>query len=68
MKTKGKAFEKFFWQRGYAAFSVYPANIQIVIDYILNQEVHHKNKNFEDEYRSFLKECELDYDEKYVWD
>lgn len=68
IKTKGKDYENFYWQRGYGAFSVNPKGLEIVRNYILTQEQHHKKKTFEDEYRSFLKEYEIEYDERYVWD
>ena len=68
IKTKGREFEKFYWQRGYGAFSVSPSAIEIVKNYILNQEEYHKNRTFEDEYREFLREHNVEYDERYVWD
>ena len=36
--------------------------------YILNQKEHHKKTTFKEEYRTFLKEYVVDYDERYVWD
>jgi putative transposase len=67
IKTKGKEFSDFHWQDGYGAFSVNPREIEIVSKYIANQEEHHKKKTFQDEYRAFLKEYKVDYDERYVW-
>jgi hypothetical protein len=37
-----------------------------VINYILNQEVHHKKRSFIEEYRSLLKAFEIEYDERYI--
>lgn len=68
IKSKGKEFETFYWQNGYGAFSVNPAQVNAVINYITNQKQHHEKKNFQDEYRAFLKKYEVDYDERYVWD
>ena len=68
IKTKGINYEKFYWQRGYAGFSVNPTEIDIVEKYILKQEEHHNKKTFQDEYRAFLKKYKIKYDEKYVWD
>jgi len=34
----------------------------------MNQETHHRKKSFQDEYRMFLKEFDIDFDERYVWD
>jgi hypothetical protein len=39
-----------------------------VTTYIENQENHHSIKTFQDEYRKFLEEYEVEYDERYVWD
>jgi REP element-mobilizing transposase RayT len=58
----------FSWQSGYSAFSVSPRRLQSVIDYIQNQEEHHRNKTFEEEYLTFLKSSGIDFDEKYIWD
>jgi putative transposase len=58
---------EFAWQVGYSAFSVSPKRIQPVIDYINNQEEHHKTRAFEEEYIAFLKSTGFEYDEKYIW-
>jgi len=58
----------FSWQNGYGAFSVSQSNLEVVKKYIENQEEHHQKISFQDEYRKFLKEYKVEYDEKYVWD
>ncbi len=68
IKTKGEPYQNFYWQKGYGAFSVNPAQVKIVENYIKNQEEHHQKRSFEDEYRSFLKKYKIDFNEKYVWD
>jgi REP element-mobilizing transposase RayT len=68
IKTKGRQYQDFYWQDGYGAFSVNPAEVQKVIDYIANQHEHHKKKSFKQEYRAFLKKYQVEYDERYVWD
>lgn len=68
VKTKGEGYENFYWQDGYGAFSVNPRQVDRVIAYIANQKEHHGKKNFQDEYRGFLKRYKVDYDERYVWD
>lgn len=68
IKKKGDLYEGFYWQRGYGAFSVSPAQVDAVKAYIQNQEVHHQEKSFQDEYRAFLKKYEVEYDERHVWD
>ena len=39
-----------------------------VIQYIQNQEEHHRKMTFQEEYRRFLKMYQVAYDENYVWD
>jgi len=68
IKTKGTQYKKFYWQNGYGAFSVNPLKTDIVKNYISTQEEHHKKKTFKDEYLAFLKEYDVVYDERYVWD
>jgi len=68
IKTKGSDFRLFYWQNGYGAFSVNPTEIDVVKNYILNQEQHHGNKTFQEEYRAILDKYGVEYDERYVWD
>jgi REP element-mobilizing transposase RayT len=68
IKAKGAEYANFYWQDGYGAFSVNPAEVDRVIAYIANQHVHHSKKTFQEEYRAILKKYEVDYDERYVWD
>ncbi|MFK8007267.1 MAG: IS200/IS605 family transposase [Saprospiraceae bacterium] len=68
IKTKGDQYQNFYWQNGYAAFSVNPKEVGIVVNYIKNQEEHHKKKSFQDEYKAFLKQYKMEYDERYMWD
>ena len=68
IKTKGAAYEKFYWQDGYGAFSVNPAQVDKVIAYITNQHEHHRRKAFQDEYRAYLEKYKVEYEENYVWD
>lgn len=68
MKTKGSAYQNFYWQDGYGAFSVTPSKLPIVVRYIENQYQHHQKTSFQDECRGIYKKCGLAYDERYVWD
>lgn len=68
IKTKGEEYRNFYWQDGYGAFSVNPAEIDRVIRYIENQYEHHSKQVFVDEYRAFLRKYKVEYDERYVWD
>lgn len=68
IKTQGKEFTKFHWQSGYGAFSVGQSGVDEVKTYIADQEKHHRVKSFEEEFRSFLKRYQVEFDERYVWD
>jgi REP element-mobilizing transposase RayT len=59
---------KFEWQEGYGAFSYSHSALNDVIAYIDNQKEHHRKITFKEEYISFLKKFEVDYDEKYLFD
>jgi REP element-mobilizing transposase RayT len=58
----------FSWQAGYGAFSVGESQVDTVIDYIQNQEEHHRELTFQEEFRKFLERYKVAYDERYVWD
>lgn len=58
----------FSWQRGYGAFSYSRSHIDRVVKYILNQEEHHKQKTFREEYLEMLKKFEVDYDDRYLFE
>lgn len=59
---------KFSWQEGFGAFSYSISQLDDVIKYIENQEEHHKETSFKDEYLKHLKRFQIEYDEKYVFD
>lgn len=69
MKTRSESLQHFYWQNGYGAFSVNPAEVDTVTEYIKRQHQHHNaGKPFQEEYRMLLKKYKMDYDERYVWD
>ena len=59
--------ENFSWQNGYGAFSVNPREVDVVINYIKRQHIHHAQKTFKQEYLTFLKQYKVDYNEEYLW-
>jgi len=56
----------FSWQSGFGAFSVNPRGVKGVIDYIKDQEAHHKRITFENEFIRFLKENNVPYSPAYT--
>ena len=57
----------FSWQEGYGAFSVSPSPVPVVKKYIQNQEQHHRKRDFEQEFIALLRNCGIEYDERYVF-
>jgi len=59
---------RFEWQEGYGAFSYSKSHVDAVINYIRNQEEHHKKRSFHDEYLKILNDFCVEYDNKYVFE
>jgi putative transposase len=53
------------WADGYGAFTCSYFNIERLIDYIKNQQEHHRKVTFEGEYRKLLLESGIKIDERY---
>ena len=67
IKTR-EGFENFkAWSEGYAALSCSLRDKDVIVNYIINQQEHHKKVTFKDEYISFIKEMGLEFDER-DWD
>ena len=58
---------EFNWQEGYGAFSYSKSQVNNVIRYIQNQEIHHKKETFLEEYKRILQSLEIEFDEKYLF-
>lgn len=52
--------EKFGWQDDYFAVSIGESQLQILNNYIDNQEEHHKKKTFQQEYEEFIKKYDFE--------
>ena len=39
-----------------------------ILSALATQEEHHRKESFKDEFRRLLKEHNVEYDERYVWD
>jgi len=68
VKTQGKALVNLHWQNGYGGFSVSPGDVEMVAEYIAQQETHHRAVTFQEEYRRLLESHGIEFDERYVWD
>lgn len=68
VKDQSPNLADFYWQKGYGAFSISPADVARVQEYIRNQETHHKNVTFQDEFRRICRKYGFQLDERYAWD
>lgn len=61
---------KFYWQRGYGAFSIGQSQVPAVTEYIRNQKTHHlgRSMSYQDEFRDLCRKYEVEIDERYCWD
>ncbi len=58
----------FSWQVKYGAFSVSVSQLDKIVDYIENQEEHHRKVTFQEEFIALLKKHNIDYEERYLWE
>ena len=59
---------KFEWQKGFGAFANSRSQRDLVIKYIINQEIHHKQSSFRDEYLALLKKYGIEYNQSYLFE
>ena len=67
IKTIDDCYKDFAWQGGYGAFSVSQSVVETTLEYIKNQQQHHKKQSFEDEYIGFLKMYNIEYNERFLF-
>lgn len=67
IKRINDIYKHFSWQAGYGVFSVSQSTVDKTVLYIKNQQEHHRNKSFKEEYLTFLKLYNIEYDERYVF-
>ena len=68
IKTLDPWYSNFAWQAGYGEFSVSPMHVEAVRRYIGDQAEHHKQEDFQTEYRRFCEKNGKPLDERYAWD
>jgi putative transposase len=68
IKDQQPSLANFYWQDGYGAFSVSPAHIEDLTHYIAHQEEHHRQEDFQQEFRRLCAKYGIAIDERYVWD
>jgi putative transposase len=75
IKTNSSAFIRsqswvqgqFAWQEGYGAFSHSKSQVDQVINYILNQPVHHQKKSFREEFIELLQRLGIEFEERQLF-
>ncbi|MFM7329990.1 MAG: IS200/IS605 family transposase [Bacteroidota bacterium] len=59
--------ESFAWQEGYGAVTCSPESLDEITDYINDQKFVHLTKGFVEEYKEFLMENEIEFDERDIF-
>jgi len=67
INEQNRLVSRFGWQDGYGAFTVSESQVPVVVKYVKEQEKHHSNFSFQDEFIQILKRHQVDYNEKYLW-
>jgi REP element-mobilizing transposase RayT len=65
LKQSGKFPNFEGWADGYAALTYSWRDKAMIVNYIKNQQEHHKKESFKDELRRLLNEHGIEIDEKY---
>ena len=58
----------FRWQGGYGVFSYNMSHLNIIYNYIANQEEHHSKKSFKNEYLELLKSFDIKFEDQYLFE
>ncbi|MCP9292866.1 MULTISPECIES: IS200/IS605 family transposase [Gracilimonas] len=54
------------WQSGYGAFTYSIKAKDQLIEYVKNQEEHHKHRTFLEEYKALLSDHDISFDDRYL--
>ena len=58
----------FRWQVKYGAFGVSVSQLDKIIQYVRDQEDHHRKMTFQEEFVALLKKHRIEYDERFLWE
>ena len=67
IKETGLVRCRFAWQEGFGAFSCGQSQVDNVVKYIHNQELHHGKHTFREEYEELLRIFRVEYDGRYTF-
>ncbi len=59
--------QPFAWQKGFGSFTVSRSGVDAVAKYIREQETHHRKMDYRDEFVTFLKKNEVEFEDEYLW-
>jgi putative transposase len=59
--------QPFAWQKGFGAFSVSRSSFDVVFNYIRDQEMHHRSRDFREEFLAMLRKSGVEHDPEYLW-
>lgn len=68
IKEKRYTNFKFYWQEGFGSFTYSHSQLSTIINYILNQEEHHKQNSFKNEYLELLAKFDVNFDPQYLFE
>lgn len=67
IKSK-RIFPKFDgWQQGYSVFSYSQKELDVLVEYVRNQEEHHRKESSREEYKRLLDKHKINFDERYLF-
>jgi len=55
------------WQVGYSGFTYHISSKKVLINYVLNQEEHHKKVSYKEELINMLKENDIEFKKDYLF-
>jgi putative transposase len=66
MKESGQFPDFCGWASGYGVFSYSKTERGRIVNYVKNQQEHHKKVDYKEEFKKMLNEYGIDYDERYL--
>ncbi|MCG8334354.1 MAG: IS200/IS605 family transposase [Proteobacteria bacterium] len=63
---KSQGVRRFSWQNGYGVFSIGQSQLESLVQYVSEQENHHKAKPFQEELEEILKRYKIEYNTNYL--
>jgi putative transposase len=67
VRQRGVTRGDFSWQEGYAAFTVSRSTVPSVRRYIRNQQEHHRQRTFRDEYVDMLVKADITFEPEFLF-